>query len=130
MVIVIDDEIVTSSITGLDLKVIDHLGTERSAHAHYHPGRLSFDEMKLDDIISQNFDSILLEFTYYDYIGGRQKVYTYSIGIKKVWLNDPYFILRVYNLDKKRFKKRFNFAKDTNYVYEIDSPCCTFRLVR
>ncbi|SFD51474.1 hypothetical protein SAMN05518672_102256 [Chitinophaga sp. CF118] len=108
-----------------------HNGKEEDVLATYWPGNLSIPIADYEKLLNENADSIFLSINDDRYIDGKESHDQYIIEYKKQWLEDTYNILRVYNLDKKKYAKLFNHTlKGKNYVYELDSPCHTFRLVR
>jgi hypothetical protein len=130
LILVIDKEIVLDfSVTKTQLNLSYSNGQKSILPLSYFPGNLSMGTDVLNEIKSEKIDSIFFEFSYYEYKGENQLIYNYSIKMEKSWLQDKYLVLNIYNLDKKKFKRRFNFIKGVSYVYELDSPCCTFRLV-
>jgi len=68
-----------------------------------------------------NKENVILNFKYDDISNNSIKSYKYDILFKSGWINyTNYLIIRIYNLDKKEFKKAFcNEHKD--YAVEVQN---------
>lgn len=68
-----------------------------------------------------NKENVILNFKYDDISNNSIKNYKYDILFKSGWINNTnYLIIRIYNLDKKEFKKAFcNEHKD--YAVEVQN---------
>lgn len=122
-IIVIDEEIVTNSL-GIKLLVTSKDGNSREIEpiTGYYPGNISLKKSDYDDLISDETQSVILKLRYDPYINGKSYDYTYEIEAGKNWFNDMFFILKIYNLDKKKYRKRFDpLSKDKNYTFELST---------
>lgn len=129
-IIVIDENIFLGSITQLRIVILSD-GKAEILSASYYPGNLSLSESDFEKMISDNTERIFMKFTYTKYTANTQNSYSYEIELKKHWFDDYFNILRIYNLDNKRYQKLFYAAKkEKAYVYELDSPSNTFHLIR
>ncbi len=75
-----------------------------------------------------------LNFNYLGELKGSQKKYSYDINFKKGWVdNTNFLIIRIYNLDKKKYFKAFCKRKERyvvevqNSVYRQREPMCKKR---
>jgi len=128
-IIVIDDNIVVGSIASMQIELVSGRGKEVIA-ASYYPGNLSFAEGDYGKLMSDSTRAINLKFTNYEYTGQNQITYNYDIELKKEWLRGYFNILRIYDLDKKKYKAKYNPSGiGKNYAYEIESPSHSFRLI-
>lgn len=129
-IIVIDDRIVIESPYLLHIKSV--LGaSEKSYDVGYYPGYLSMKISDYDKLMADDVKAIFLIFEYYDPSEKEGVKRSYEIELKKSWLQDYFNILRIYNLDKKKYGKVFFSPKSNRkYVYELDSPSNTFHLIR
>ena len=95
--------------------------------ATYWPGNLSVSEDDYEKI--QDSDSVFL-----DIIDTRYKRKSYSdqyiIKYRTQWLADTYNIVYIYNLNKKKYARLYAPSPQGNYVFELDSPGYTFRIIR
>lgn len=129
-IIVIDEKISINSITNIHVKTVSD-DSVNILNAKYYPGNLSIVQSSYDRLMEKTVNAIYLEFTYYEYIGKIQTVYTYEIELKKNWLKDDFNVLHIYNLNKKKYQMMFNLKeKEKKYVFELDSPNYTFQLLR
>lgn len=120
-IIVIDEEIVTSSL-GIKLLVTSKDGNNREIKAitGYYPGNISLKKSDYDDLISDETQSVILKFNYPTYINDKFYYYPYEIEAGKNWFNNEFSIIKIYNLDKKKYRKRFDpLSKDKNYTFEL-----------
>ena len=128
-IIVINDNIAVGSIASLQIELLSGREKEVIA-ASYYPGNLSLTEFDYNKLMSDSAKVISLKFIKYEYIGQNQVVYNYSIELKRDWLRDYFNILRIYDLDKKKYKAKYSpSGSGKNYAYEIESPSHSFRLV-
>ncbi|WP_430614151.1 hypothetical protein [Flavobacterium sp. JP2137] len=123
-IIVIDEEIITNSL-GVKLLITskDESSREIKTTTGYYPGNISLRKSDYDDLISDETQSVILKFNYQTYIKDKSYYYTYEIEAGKNWFNhNMFFILKVYNLDKKKYRKRFDpLSKDKNYTFELNT---------
>lgn len=127
-VIVIDENVwITTTYFKVIMNKTSGLDT---VTASYYPGSLSIMQSDYDKLLSQEVKSVNLELIYYGHATKKQNIYKYEIEIKKPWLQDYFNVLRIYNLDNKKYKKFSPIAEGKNYTYELDSPSHSFRRVR
>lgn len=120
VIILVDEKVVIEPLARLKLEIF-HKGLKTDySMASYSPGQLSYDQSKKIDIFAS--DSTYLSFDYYRYNDNKQFIKRYEIKLNKVWLNSSYLIIRIYNLDNKRYKRIFFPLPGKNYTYEVDSP--------
>lgn len=129
LIIVIDENIAVGSIVSLQIERVTASGKAIIA-ANYYPGSLTLAEADYGKLMSDSTRAINLKFTHYEYVGQNQTDYDYDIELKKEWLKDYFNILRIYDLDKTKYKGKYSpSGVDKNYAYEIESPSHSFRLV-
>lgn len=129
-IIVIDDNIAVGSIASLQIAMMSGGGTKEFISASYYPGNLSLTENDYGKLMSDSVKAIYLKFTHYEYVGQKQTTYNYDIELKREWLGDYFNILRVYDLNKKVYKRKYSpNGADKNCAYEIESPSHSFRLI-
>lgn len=89
----------------------------------YHAGNLSLSSEDYNMIFSEQEITLFLQFDYYQYSSkGKQEIYNYEIEIGKNWFEQTFVILKIYNLDKKKYRKRFDpLSKDKNYTFELNT---------
>ena len=119
-IISIDDQIV-SSIARAKI-IIDKNDNIDQIEIGYIPGELIISNADFEQITQDQVNSFLFSFDYYEYKKERQIVYNYEIEINKVWLEQSYRVLRIYNLNKKKNRKIFYPLKGKQYTYEVDLP--------
>lgn len=129
-IIVIDEKIATNSIYSFEIKATTYLGN-RDIESNYFPGNISMSQDDFNFLLSDSVNKFYFLFTYYEYINKKQIAYTYEIEIKKPWLKDNFNIIYIYNLNKEKYKKKYNpISKGKNYNYELDSPSNTYKLLK
>jgi hypothetical protein len=128
-IITVDEKIAVGSIVSLKFEAISATNKTLITGSYY-PGSLSLTENDYSRIMSDSTKTIRLKFTYYEYVGKNQVAYSYDIELKKEWLNDFFNILHIYNLNKEKYKARYVPREvGKSYVYELQSPTHTFKLI-
>lgn len=111
LIILINDEIVTNPLVLTFNKNIPN----EEYKVNYYPG-------KEITIVNNNVfkDDNVLNFNYQGFNENRKiKTYNYSIPLTKgLFFDTDYLILKIYNLDIKKYKKRYCKSKD-DYVVEF-----------
>lgn len=129
-IIVIDENIAIGSIAKLKMNV-ETEDSSRVIELNYHPGNLTMSNDEYELLTSDFAKEITLTFDYYEYIGKQQNIYNYEIDFETGWIKEPYSILRVYNLNKKKYRKRFDpLSKEKNYTFELESPRGSFKRIK
>lgn len=92
-------------------------GKPDSIRAWYHPGNLSFDKDDYEKILLSS--SVVLKISHSPYDKkGRRKGYSYEIKVDKHFFEDSFFVIQIYNQDKRRYRRFFDFS-ERSYVYDI-----------
>lgn len=129
-IIMIDEDIAIGSISQLQIKIVSD-DKEDILEANYYPGNLSIKQPDYGRLLSAHTKAIFLKFAYSVHDDKNQEIYHYEIELRKPWLEDYFNVLRIYNLNKKKYGKLFaSVSKGRKYVYELDSPSHTFHLIR
>ena len=121
-IISVDEEIVKKISKSLII-VKQGESVLKKINVSYYPGNLSIASEDYDMIFSDQGTSLFIQFDYYQYsFNGEQEIYNYEIEIGRNLLQPQSFvILKIYNLDKKKYRKRFDpLSKDKNYTFELD----------
>lgn len=120
-IITIDDELVITP-ESTHFRVLNKDSKDTFFLFWYIPGDLSVERNNLDLLTPDSINIKNIEFWYNSHF--------YSIKVEPSWFNKHYFILRIYNLDKKKYRRRFEpFEKGANFTYEFDIPGFSFRRV-
>lgn len=115
-VISIDGNIVRSII---DANIL--IDNNQHIELGYMPGELILSNDDFEKLIN-NSNSYHLIFDYYEFAGKKQLIHHYEIELKKVWFEQSFIVLRIYNMDKKINKKTFYPLEGKEYTYEVDLP--------
>ncbi|OXE97148.1 hypothetical protein BC749_108240 [Flavobacterium araucananum] len=115
-IITIDENIIT---TLANSKIILSQGNNivRTIQFTYYPGSLSMNQADYDEIMKFE-GTILLKFDYYEYLKDEQKIINYEIETGKIWFEQPYLILKIYNTNKKKYRK-LEPLKGKEYTFEL-----------
>lgn len=118
----IDDEIVTTLSRPVILLKQDS-NLLKKIDIGYLPGNLSLNTEDFNSFFSIKETTLFLQFYYYQYsIKGKQEVYNYEIEIGKNWFEQSFVILKIYNLDKKKYKNILEpLSKDKNYTFDLET---------
>ena len=115
--------------SSMSLEAIDTNNFERVITIDYYPGNLEMSWSDFNDLMSPKTKTITL--ILYSTEGKDAKTFQYQIGIKPKWFEDRYNILKIYNLENKKYRKRLNpLSKDKNYTFELESPSHTFYRIK
>ena len=102
LVIMVDDQIV---VAPQSLKLISQKDG-LNISPNYHPGNLSMPKSKYADLISKDYESLNLVFSYTKECKGKTKDYFYEIPFSTKWLKESFIVLNIYNFDNRKFKKK------------------------
>lgn len=116
--ITINDNLIISS-TQRSFLIINNKNKIDTIECKYIPGELIiYDKEKI-----LNCDNkIFLIFWYSETTKYETKNYFYKIEINKLFFNYHFIILRIYNLDKWKYRRIYYPLDGVNYTYEIDFP--------
>ncbi|MBO9702029.1 MAG: hypothetical protein J7604_17610 [Sporocytophaga sp.] len=121
-IIIVDDQIPSTGNIGLKFITQKESREIDTIVASYVPGDLSIRRSDFDKLLSQDIKSIKLDIKSSEVCKEEVKYHTYEIEIRKAWLEYPFIVFRIYNLDKKRYKKLFVSLDRKDYTFEIDYP--------
>lgn len=128
-VIIIDGEVAIGSIANLSIE-LNINGNEKIIEPLYYPGNITMKESEYNQALSDSVTVVKIKFDYYKYIGKKQKLYNYEIEFQQEWLKEAFVVLKIYNLDKKEYRDKFEpLSAEKNYTFELDSPTNTFRRI-
>lgn len=119
LIITVDEKIMYEGIKDvrIDKKSRNKIS---SIEAIYVPGSLKL-ETSYQGITDQ--DSLYLSFTYLGYDEKNKYFeYDYEIILKKPWFNFQFMIIHIYNMDKKKYRRRYQSHKNKSFVYDLISP--------
>lgn len=117
LIIMVDDDICIGSIANAYIIMENN----KKISITYHPGDLRLDKEAMNLLKGSRVST--LHFDYYQYVNGKQTLYNYELPFYSNWLEQDYTVLRVYNLDKRKYRKRFKpLDKKRNYTFELDYP--------
>jgi hypothetical protein len=130
LIISIDDDIAVGSLSGLKLVAITTNGGKEVINADYYPGNLALSDNDYKKLLDTGIKTVHLVFNYTEQQNQKQQSYSYEIDLNKGWLQHYYYILRIYNTTKKKYRKMFIVPKGKGYVYEFDYPGGSTKLIR
>lgn len=90
--------------------------------ATYYPGKLSLSQADYEKLISDDTKSMYLRYNQSNYTNGKINSCDFLIEYNKIWIQDIYNILRLYNLEKGKYKNKIEpLSKTKNYTFEVES---------
>ncbi|WP_340067300.1 hypothetical protein [Ascidiimonas aurantiaca] len=120
IVIVIDD-VVANNVENLKMKLTDTRGDYFTVSPKYHPGSFMVKQSQYEKMMSEDIKSIEITFSYNSEHKGKSKGYYYTINYGKKWLKEPFSVLSIYNLDRKKYKRLYEpINSDVKYSASID----------
>ncbi|HEU4788960.1 MAG TPA: hypothetical protein VFS71_04685 [Flavobacterium sp.] len=119
-ILVVDGEVLNANVSITFL-----IGSENSddkIFATYYPGTLSMSQADYEKLISDHTKSFYLKYYQNNYVNGKLNYCDFVIEYNKIWLQDTYNILRLYNLEKGKYKNKIEpLSKTKNYTFEVES---------
>lgn len=129
-VVVINEDVQVTSLRRTQIIIVKD-SVETSIDVNYHPGSLELPGTAYSDIMAHGNDSVFLEFHVDHYVKDDVRTVHYKIPLKRAWLEELYIVLTIYDLSVRKYRKWYGKRHDTRqYVFELDSPSHTFRIVR
>lgn len=117
LIVVIDQKIIVEGLYQIKLSSGSKIYTAR-----YEPGNLIIDDTS--NTLSK-IDSLPVTLSFYHNVYNKKGLvndYHYKIPLERVWLERSFIVLRIYNTDRKPYKKMYNPLKGLNYTFELDLP--------
>ncbi len=118
-IIIIDETIIKKP---LSIKFTFELeGKRLFVYGNYLPGNITIDSDDLKKLKSKLTEKIEIEFSYQTYKKEKPYFYKYNIDYKKLWLTDKYTIIKLFNLDKRKYSKKYRTSSlSKNYAIGIE----------
>jgi hypothetical protein len=118
LVITIDEKVIYENIDDMKLRIkgINEVG---SIKATYVPGSLKL--LELNNQLNTIEDSLFLSFTHFVYEKSNLFEYEYEIYLSKEWFNYSFMVISIYNLDNKKYRRRYKSHKNKPFVYDLYS---------
>ena len=125
--ILVNEKIEPKGITRSKILVKTLDSTEHIFNVWCYAGNLEIKQPDFNKILSEEVVSIWLVVPAME----ANNYNNYKIKVKKKWFKLRYMVLKIYNLKKKKYRKLFAPNKSNkDYVYEIDFPGASMRLLR
>ena len=122
MIIDVNDELVTSEISGAYLNFESKDGTKAQILIEYQPGELILEQNSWNKINSEQTEKITLSFTYYTWKRKKHKTATFEIKMEKYLFDKRYLILHVYDFRERKYRKKYGCLTDENYIFDFNYP--------
>jgi hypothetical protein len=87
----------------------------------YHAGSLSMQESDYEKLMDSKVSNIEMKLKYSNICDDETFYYDYVIDFKSGWLKNYFFILNIYNTDRKQYRKIYEPLEGKNYTFEYDS---------
>ena len=125
LILTVNEEIVSGKMTAIMLEILDSTETAQKIRINYYPGSLELANSDYQALLSSTTKKIVLSFNYQESIPG--EIIRYEIELQKGWLPNSYNILKIYDLSKVKYKKRFNpIDSNHNYTFELEASNGSF----
>lgn len=130
LIVTINDKI-NPSLTSVKINYTLKNGDLKKLDLYYLPGSLKITKSDFDKINNDSVTNLKVEIKYTKICKEDIKYYNYIIDdFKSNWLKNDFFILHIYDLDNKKYKKIFNPLPNKKFTYEYDSPAGSMRRVQ
>lgn len=122
--ILVVDEAVWISYTSLKIEIRDSTESlTQSVSALYYPGNLSFEQSDYKKLLAAKGDSMTLIVNYKEQKKDKDEYHIFELPFSVSWLDNYFMVMRVYNLDTKKYKGLFEpLDRERNYTYELAYP--------
>jgi|26BtaG_2_1085354.scaffolds.fasta_scaffold00031_2 hypothetical protein len=119
-IIVVDGEL--SQIYSDQIKILDEQNVETIIKVNYQPGELSMTNQDYDKILSLSNNQITIKVRHIETVNDKTKHFDFEItDFNKNWLTKgTYFILYIYNTEKKKYRKLYNPIIGKAFTYDYD----------
>ncbi len=87
----------------------------------YHAGSLNIKASNYRSLSNENASSIDMLLKYSKVCDDEVLDYDYEIDFKRGWLKNYFFILKIYNTDRKKYRKIYNPLNGKKYTFEYNS---------
>lgn len=120
-IITVDEEIWTTPTTP-KMIVKDNQGNLiNTFNLEYHAGNLSMKEYDFQSLLKDDIGNIEMLLRYSTVCGNETYYYDYSIDFKQSWLKNYFFVLKIYNTSRKKYRKIYEPLVGKEYTFEYDS---------
>ncbi|AYQ32284.1 hypothetical protein DTQ70_08870 [Runella sp. SP2] len=125
LIVVIDQRVIIGGLTNIQLRS----GSDTFS-VNYEPGNLTIADTSKFFSKTDSLPAILS--FYYDEHNRTDLAYNnhYEIPLERVWLKRSFIVLRIYNTDRKPYKRIYNSLKGLSYTFELDLPTGSINRVR
>jgi hypothetical protein len=130
LIISVDDNIIDGSLSRLRLIASLENGAEQTVEVNYYPGNLSLRQADYDKLLDTSVKTVFLAFDYTERCKSKEYTKNYKIDLQKGWLKHYYYILHIYNTDKRQYKKIYTPLEGKSYTYEYDYPGGSVKRIR
>ena len=127
-IIAINDVVVDEGVSSVRLEFIGPNGHVEVAKADYTPGKLQCHLGTVKEYAES--DGIMLSFTYSRYCAVDERIRNYRIPISRRWLDDPYIILKFYDMDLPKNQAFFAPKPGVKYIYELNTANGRMGMIR
>ncbi len=102
-------------------KISLFVDTGESISLNYVPGELIFKEHDYSRLLSMDSCKLLLKLTYVEMCNDDITYHNYEIDFNNKWLNESYFILNIYDMNEKKYRKLYDPLPGKTYNYDYRS---------
>ncbi|MFA5670408.1 MAG: hypothetical protein WC967_14300 [Balneolaceae bacterium] len=132
-IIMIDDELVLGTIARTSFKIQKNDGSEERIEFFYEPGLLRLSESNFEKINSDTVKSVTMVFSSYRQDSIEVGADEYELDFDRRWFFERYTVLKLYNLDKKKYKKiLYPLDDNRNYTFDVytSNPMTSINRIR
>lgn len=120
-IIMVDEDIWTTPTTPKMITKDSKGNVIATFDIDYHAGNLSINELDYHKLLSDKISSVNMLLKYSKVCDDETYYYNYEIEFKREWLKNYFFILKIYNTDRKNYRKIYKPLEGKKYTFEYDS---------
>ena len=118
LILLVNDKLEVGTFTNARIKLIDKIGDIEIFPVTYYPGELTLSESTISSLNKESTESYFLLIDHNEYCGKEEHIiHNYEIQIYPAWLEQPYMLVRFYNMN---YRNLFASLDSEDYTYQVD----------
>lgn len=125
------NETLSPNSTILKMSYTSKDGAEKNINIKYTTGNLKIDRKEYEELIKDSIQNLKVQIRNMEVYKDNIKYSHFEIDDFKVeWLQQDFFILHIYDIEEKKFKRIYSALPNKSFTYEYDSPSGSMRRVQ
>lgn len=130
-IIVTVNETLSPSSAILKMSYNSKDGTTKNINIRYSPGSLKIRRVEYEELVKDSVQNLKVQIRNTEICNDNIKYSHFEIDDFKIgWLQQDFFILHVYDIEVKRYKRIYDALPNKSFTYDYDSPSGSMRRVQ